>query len=185
MDYKDLLVVLDAAPTARERIDLAAALADRCGAHLVGLYPLPTPRPPRHLGYYDPALLDPFFAQLREGARAAAAKTREMFDHAASHRHLSAEWREIPEGPDASPALHARYADLAILGQIDPDRAEAELIRPRPEHVAIASGRPVLIVPYAGHFENVGRRVLVAWSATREATRAVNDAMPLLASAER
>ena len=181
MDYKDLLVVLDAAPTARERIDLAAALAERCGAHLLGLYPLPT----RHLGYHDPALLDPFFAQLREGARAAAAKTREMFDHAASHRHLSAEWREIPEGPDASPALHARYADLAILGQIDPDRAEAELIRPRPEHVAIASGRPVLIVPYAGHFENVGRRVLVAWSATREATRAVNDAMPLLASAER
>jgi len=36
MDYKDLLVVLDAAPTARERIDLAAALADRRGAHLVG-----------------------------------------------------------------------------------------------------------------------------------------------------
>lgn len=70
-----MLVVLDAAPTARERIDLAAALAERCGAHLVGLYPLPTPRPPRHLVYYDPALLDPLFAQLREGARAAAAKS--------------------------------------------------------------------------------------------------------------
>lgn len=183
MSYKDLLVVLDAAPSARERIDLAAALAERFGAHLVGLYPLPTPRR-EHLGYYDPALLDPLFSQLCEAARIAAAKTREVFDHAADLRRLSAEWREIPEGPDASPALHARYADVTILGQLDPDRAETELIRPRPEHVAIASGRPVLIVPYAGHFENVGRRVLIAWSATREAARAVADAMPLLASAE-
>ncbi len=184
MSYKDLLVVLDAEPTARECIDLAATLAERFSAHLIGLYPLPTPESPRHLGYYDPALLDPFFAELRERARNAAGKMHETFDHATGLRGLSAEWREIPEGPDADPALHARYADLAILGQLDPDRAETELIRPRPEQVALASGRPVLIVPYAGHFDNVGRRVLIAWSATREAARAVSDAMPLLTSAE-
>jgi nucleotide-binding universal stress UspA family protein len=184
MNYKDLLVVLDAEPTARDRIDLAAALAERFSAHLVGLYPLPTPQAPRHLGYYDPALLDPFFAELRESARSAAVNTREMFDHATGLRRLSAEWREIPEGPDADPALHARYADLAIFGQLDPERVETEPTRPRPEHVAIASGRPILIVPYAGRFENVGRRVLIAWSATREAARAVADAMPLLVSAE-
>src|SRR6202030_928812 len=184
MSYKDLLLVLDAEPTARERTDLAAALAERFSAHLVGLYPLPTPQMPRHFGYYDPALIDPLFVELRERARSAAVKVREAFDHATGLRGLSAEWREIPEGPDADPALHARYADLAILGQLDPDRAETELIRPRPEQVALASGRPVLIVPYAGHFDNVGRRVLIAWNATREAARAVSDAMPLLTSAE-
>ncbi len=58
------------------------------------------------------------------------------------------------------------------------------MIRPRPEHVAFASGRPVLVVPYAGHFESVGGRVLIGWNATREAARAVNDAMPLLAIAD-
>jgi nucleotide-binding universal stress UspA family protein len=163
---------------------LAAALAERFSAHLVGLYPLPTPQMPGHFGYFDPALLDPLFVELRERARSAAVKVREAFDHATGLRGLSAEWREIPEGPDADPALHARYADLAILGQLDPDRAETELIRPRPEQVALASGRPVLIVPYAGHFDNVGRRVLIAWNATREAARAVSDAMPLLTSAE-
>ena len=178
MSYKDLLLVLDAEPTARERTDLAAALAERFSAHLVGLYPLPTPQMPRHFGYYDPALIDPLFVELRERARSAAVKVREAFDHATGLRGLSAEWREIPEGPDADPALHARYADLAILGQLDPDRAETELIRPRPEQVALASGRPVLIVPYAGHFDNLGRRVLIAWNATREAARAVGDAMP-------
>ena len=43
---------------------------------------------------------------------------------------------------------------------------------------------PVLVVPYAGRYETVGRRVLIGWSATREAARAVSDAMPLLAAAE-
>lgn len=184
MSYKDLLVTLDAEPSARERIDLAVGIAERFSAHLVGLYPLPMPQMPRHLGYYDPALLDPFFAGLREDVRRAAAGVREAFEDVAGRRGVSAEWRQITEGPDADPALHARYADLAILGQIDPDRSETGLIRPRPEQVALASGRPVLVVPYAGHFENVGRRVVIAWSGAREAARAVSDALPLLTSAE-
>src|SRR5713101_5845137 len=161
MSYKDLLVVLDSDAAARGRIDLAAALAERFGAHLVGLYPLPTPEAPRHLGYYDPALLDPFFRELRDKAREAAAEQRAAFEHVAGLRGVSAEWREIPEGPDADPALHARYVDLTILGQLDPDRGEAEMIRPRPDQVTLASGRPILVVPYAGHFETVGKRVLV------------------------
>jgi len=140
MSYKDLLVVLDSEATARERLDLATALAERFAAHLIGLYPLPTPQAPRHLGYYDPALLDPFFAELRERASSAAVKMRETFEHVTGLRRLSAEWREITEGPDADPVLHARYADLAILGQLNPDRVETELIPPRPEQVALASG---------------------------------------------
>jgi nucleotide-binding universal stress UspA family protein len=184
MSYKDLLVVLDHDAAARGRIDLAAALAERSQAHLVGLYPLPTPQTPRHLGYYDPALLDPFFEELREKAREAADKVRERFEHVTSLRGLSAEWRLISDGPEADPALHARYVDLTILGQLDPDRGEADTIRPRPEQVTLASGRPILVVPYAGHFDSVGRRVLVGWNATREAARAVHDAMPLLTAAE-
>jgi len=184
MSYTDLLVVLDSDASARGRIDLAAALAERFAAHLVGLYPLPTPEAPRQLGYYDPALLGPFFEELRVRARDAADKVHEAFEHVAGLRGISAEWREIPEGPEADPALHARYADLTILGQLDPDRGEVDMIRPRPEQVTLASGRPILVVPYAGHFESVGRRVLIGWNATREAARAVNDAMPMLAAAE-
>jgi nucleotide-binding universal stress UspA family protein len=184
MSYKDLLVVLDTSAPARGRIDLAAALAERFAAHLVGLYPLPTPQAPRELGYFDPAMLDPFFAEARERARDAAGKVREQFEGVAKLRGVSAEWRVVPEGAAADPALHARYADLTILGQLDPDRGEAEMIRPRPEQVTLASGRPILVVPYAGRFEDIGRRVVVGWSATREAARAVNDAMPLLATAD-
>jgi nucleotide-binding universal stress UspA family protein len=184
MSYKDLLVGLDSDASARERIEIAAALAERFAAHLVGLYPLPMPGAPRHFGYYDPALLNPFFEELRARARDAADKTREVFEHIASLHGVSAEWREIPEGADADPAVHARYADLAILGQLDPDSGEPDMIRPRPEQVALASGRPILVVPYAGNFPDLGRRVVIGWNASREAARAVNDAMPLLTAAE-
>jgi nucleotide-binding universal stress UspA family protein len=184
MSYKDLLVVLDSETASRGRMDLAAALAERFAAHLVALYPLPLPEAPRHFGYYDPALLEPFFHELREKAQEACDKEREAFEHAASLRGLSAEWRVAEAGSESDPALHARYVDLTILGQLDPDRADAGFIRPRPELVTLASGRPILVVPYAGHFETVGRRVLIGWNATREATRAVNDAMPLLIKAD-
>jgi nucleotide-binding universal stress UspA family protein len=184
MSYKDLLVVLDHEAAARGRIDLAATLAERFEAHLVGLYLLPIPESPRHFGYYDPALLDPFFREVRERAQATAEEVREGFEHVTALRGLSAEWRLLPEGPEADPALHARYADLTILGQLDPDRGEADILWPRPEQVTLASGRPILVVPYAGRFESVGRHVLIGWNATREAARAVNDAMPLLAAAE-
>jgi nucleotide-binding universal stress UspA family protein len=184
MSYKDLLVVLDSDKASRGRMELAAALAERYAAHLVGLYPLPIPEAPRHFGYYDPALLDPFFRELREKAREVCDKEREAFEHAASLRALSAEWRVAEAGAESDPALHARYVDLTILGQLDPDGGDSEVLRPRPEHVTLASGRPILVVPYAGQFETVGRRVLIGWSATREATRAVNDAMPLLIEAD-
>jgi nucleotide-binding universal stress UspA family protein len=46
------------------------------------------------------------------------------------------------------------------------------------------AGRPILVVPYAGHFARIGQRVVIGWDASREAARAVNDAMPLLAAAE-
>ena len=183
MSYKDLLVVLGSDAASRGRMALAAALSERFAAHLVGLYPFPVPDIPRTLGYYNPALFDPIFRELREKAQEVCDREREAFEHAASLRGLSAEWR-VTEGLEADPAVHARYVDLTILGQLDPDGGDTELIRPRPELVALASGRPILAVPYAGQFETVGRRVLIGWNATREATRAVNDAMPLLAAAD-
>ena len=41
--------------------------------------------------------------------------------------------------------------------------------------VLLAAGRPVLVVPYAGSFADAGKRVLVAWNASREATRALTE----------
>ena len=48
----------------------------------------------------------------------------------------------------------------------------------------LGCGRPVVIVPYSGRFDSIGKRALIAWTETRESVRAVGDAMPLLRGAE-
>ena len=53
-----------------------------------------------------------------------------------------------------------------------------------PERVALESGGPVVVVPHAGAFPTVGRRVLIAWHASAQSARAVRDALPLLRKAE-
>ncbi len=79
--------------------------------------------------------------------------------------------------------LHARHADIAILGQNDPDHPP---VAPHlSESVLLGAGRPVIVVPYAGSFDTVCGTVLVAWNTTREAARALNDAMPILARAKK
>jgi nucleotide-binding universal stress UspA family protein len=50
--------------------------------------------------------------------------------------------------------------------------------------LAVESGRPVLVIPYAGRYAEIGRNAVVAWKATREAARAAFDALPLLKSAQ-
>jgi nucleotide-binding universal stress UspA family protein len=184
MAYKDLLVVLGADAAGGRRIDIAAALAERFAAHLIGMYPLALSADPRRFGYYDPAAFDPIYRDLEQRLEAEAEQVREAFEHAAALRGVSAEWRAVRDFAEADPAMHARYVDLTVLGQLDPDRPLAQALQPAPETIALAAGRPVLVVPYAGHFPTIGKRALIGWNASREATRAVNDAMPLLSTAD-
>ncbi len=187
MGYKDILVALDSAPAARGRIELAAALAERFGAHLIGLQATLGVEGLRRRGYFDyfdHSLLDPLYRDYREKMQSEAERTRSLFEEIASRHGLSAEWRSAVGYPSEMTALHGRYVDLIVLGQADPDDTQGVLFRPLPEEVALAAGRPILVVPYAGSWREIGRRVLVGWDASREATRAINDAMPLLAGAQ-
>lgn len=70
------------------------------------------------------------------------------------------------------------------MGQRPPNSVSDGAARFRPEDVVIAAGRPVLVAPYAENFERVGNSILMGWDETREASRALNDALPLLANAE-
>ena len=177
MVYKDLVVLLDAEPASRGRIELAAIIAFHSGAHLVGLYAEIALELPRRLSYFDPALL------VRSTGRSRPRHAGVHRKCIASPHALSAEWRFATGDPSQVAALHGRYADLIIAGQIDPEDKKALSSRPRPQEVALAVGRPVLVIPYAGRFDRVGERVIVGWDASRKATRAINDALPLLTAA--
>ena len=182
MPLKDLLVIVDNDPTCASRVDLALALAVEHEAHLTGLHVMPWPLTQVYGEVPIPESVEKMQRlELEEAARRAAA----VFAERVARTAVTAEWR-VAEG-DALRVVreHARYADLAVVPQgLDLGSASADLSTV-PGDLALAVGRPVLVIPRYGSFPRVGARVLVAWNGSREATRAVHDALPLLQRAER
>lgn len=184
MPLRDILVHLDETAPGRTRLALAAELARRHEAHLTGLFVVDIPLPVIAAGDDSGgAALAELMDRMREDALARGAAVEAEFRDRLRRDGLAGEWRLVEGAAPALVTLHARYADLAVLGQQDPERdppAAGAIV----ESVLFSSGRPVLVVPYAGRFETVGQRVLVGWNASGEAARAVNDALPLIAAAE-
>ncbi|WP_135466253.1 universal stress protein [Crenalkalicoccus roseus] len=179
MPLKDILVHLDASGRSAARLDIAIALAQRHGAHLTGLYVLDVPVPTSVVPDAGGAGVAMLYEQLRTSGLQGAAEIERRFDDRLRREGIIGTWRLV-EGLTADQvARHGRYADLVILGQDDPDAGSRVL-----EAAIFATGRPVLAIPFAGEFPAIGRRVLVGWNESREATRAVHDAMPLLIAAE-
>jgi nucleotide-binding universal stress UspA family protein len=182
MAYRTILVHCDDSAQGERRLRYAERLAEVESAKIVGLWVSePPPRPP----YVEtPFVVD--LGRMHESQQAArAAAAREVFDRIVSAPGISGEWRtEIGDPRDALIA-QLRYADLGIVGQYDGDSPFPEHWRTVPQDVAMACGRPLLVVPFIGAPKSVGEHVLVAWDAGREATRAVSDALPLLRRAKR
>lgn len=186
--FKDILVHLDEGPRSVSRLKIAAALARREGAYLTGLYVIDIPGSDLFYGAGMPFAggggMDQLVGSLRAEAVARGEAAGQGFRDTLREGALEGAWRLVEGETSALLALHARYADLTILGQPNDEEpykgtsADAVLV-----NVMLSSGRPILAIPYAGTFETVGTRVLVAWNASRESTRAVNDALPLLRTA--
>jgi nucleotide-binding universal stress UspA family protein len=198
-----LRYLLDATAAGNGRLELALNLAQANKAHLTAVYALPEPRgsaawpagvglPPTVLGPVSPegaraiggqpiSAAAPVAQVLREAERADTIEQR--FREELPVRALDGEWHRLDHTDLAEMIQLAKATDLAILGQYPGDDSDG-LTWLRADDLMIDSGRPVLIVPYAGTFERVGKRVLVAWDGTREANRALHDALPLIGAAE-
>mgnify|MGYP006281637459 CR=1 FL=1 len=189
MALRNLLVHIDGTRACDRREDAAIAFAAEHDAHLAALYCVGE----LHFEGWAEWPMDVVEEQASQ-AHSSAEAVVERFRGKAERAGISHETRVVRTRMNAIAdrvALHARYADLAILGQVDPDEPPAGgagLV----EHVLLGCGRPVLVIPYIGapgrgSREGVafGRDVAVAWDAGREATRAVNDALPILERAGR
>jgi nucleotide-binding universal stress UspA family protein len=178
MRYKTILVHVDADAAAPDRIRLAARLARQAGAHLVGTAPTGVSR------FLDPAAAGPAIETRCRMLRDAAGAALQAFDRIAGEEGVaSREMRLADDDVDAALALQARYADIVIVSQPDAATVAPPFPADLAARLALGGGRPVLVVPRHGTCNAVGGAALVAWDGSREATRAVTGALPLLRAA--
>lgn len=171
MTIRTILVQLDAGRDAGDRLGFAAALARRLDAGLIGLAAvelrIPVARDRTPLAAAD---------RLQEQRDVATKMLHDLRDqfHAVCDE-LTLSWRGLIGHPGVLLAEHARAADLIVTGSDSPGIDPGELV--------LAAGRPVLL---AGQdLAPLGSEpAVVAWKDSREARRALSDAIPLLAGAE-
>ncbi len=181
MPYNTILVHVDDSAHAPARIALAVALALREGSHLIGAAMTGVSRqlyqgvPPEQ----DDPTLALHLDMLRASARSALAGFSAQCQAAGLH---AAEARLVDDEAGDGLSLQGRTADLVVISQADPDGKAAAAAMPA--QVITGTGRPVLVLPLALAPAGCGRRIVVAWDASREAARAVQIALPMLQQAD-
>lgn len=182
MSYRTILVHVDESRRTLERIKVAADIARTEDAHVTGAAVTGIPELLYPAGVVDPAVPNPIDLDFFRNRA-----NRALMQFEAEVQRLgvrSLDMHLVDDEARSGISLQARHCDLSVIGQIDPSDTESVLPDDFPEYVVMHAARPVIIVPYAGQFDIIGKRILVAWDASMAATRAVADAMPLLKRAD-
>lgn len=160
-------------------LKLAATLAGRFGAGLEAVFANVPPFIPASIdGILTPQIIEAQQAIGRQRAEAAKAALA-----AVTLPQGKPVWTMVEGMASDAVIARARFADLAVLPQPSPDESDAATDYDSPAEIVMSLGRPVLMVPYAGTYADTGKRILVAWSGTRESARALSDALPFLTGA--
>src|SRR5664280_680289 len=174
---RDLLVHVDGSEAGRRRVQFAIDLALRTGARLSGLHVMPPSDVPP---LYKPSQLDEATANMSLKLASNARDAKKAFYEEVGQRLADTRWFESDGDIVRGISDSARYTDLVILGQYERQRPQVAHPLPIAHSVVLRCGRPALVVPAA-----VGpisfARVAIAWDGSREAVRAVHDALPLVA----
>ncbi len=182
--FKDILVPCVNADSEKAPVAAAIALAEAFDAHVAMLVTVDVPAPmPSDWG----AMAYDVYARLHEEARRRAHEHADALREKFAHATVPLEVRTtgaVSLYPQNAAAMQARYADLTVLPAMPRDGAEKMLVHDYFHDVLRHSGRPVLVVPDGSTATLPPRRVVIAWKPTRETSRAVADAMPLLRKAD-
>lgn len=179
--FKTILVHVDLSSHAPARMRYAAALAHAHHAHLLGAAMFGVSRTMFPGGYTSrPGTLEAsYFDPLEQNARRALAQ----FDAIATEMRVPHEARFVCDRADDGLARLARFADLVVLSQDDPDEALPDAAVHLPDYVILNGARPVLVLPRTDAAPGTARAVLVAWDGGKEAAHALTAALPLLCRA--
>lgn len=181
--FKDILVP-DISPGCEHGpADAAIALAERDGGHvaLLVLVDVPEPLPGQWAG-----MTADVYSRLHQEALERARSRVNALRTRYAQAPVPLEVRIANAGamyPQNAVTVHARHADICVTTSAPRDRPEAVIAHDLFHDLLLESGRPVLVVPDGAKIVDGGRAV-IAWKPTREAARAVHDALPLLRHAE-
>lgn len=186
MSYKAILVHVDESRHVEQRIEVAAHIAQRENAHLIGAAvtgiskitgELVTRAEDRHGEATE--------ANTPEGARKRAGDVLDNFERIVRKLGIASfEKRLIDDEAATGIAVQGLCSDLIVLGQSDVTESSLTSKVDFPEYVTLNCGCPVLIVPCSRRSQAVGERVLIAWNASMASARAVRSALPLLKRAK-
>lgn len=181
MTYKSIMVHLELGGDNEGVLQIAGDLAERFNADVIGIAACQ----PIQVLYNEGLGADDVIAQDRAEIAREMKNAEEQFREALSGRAKTLQWRSsIAYGSLADfIADEARAADLIVTGR---DMGPKLLDQTRRVHIGdlvMRAGRPVLLVPQ-GVTQLKLRTVYIGWKESREARRAVADALPLLKSAQ-
>ena len=189
MSLKDILVCLDPTEAGERRLRLAAAIAREHQAHISAAYILSEAIPGAteiaqgSIVAGGPLPGAPPMTSPAPSPSAELADIVEQRFRAEVQPHgIDGDWHLFGSGNSEELIALSHTMDLIVFGQ-----AASDYRLPTgfgPDDIVMATGRPMLLVPFAGEFGSVGHRVLIAWDGSREASRALHDALPLIAQAE-
>jgi len=184
MSWKDVLVIVSEADADEPALALGEALARQSAkCHLSAAFLTPLPDEPLA---YEPTVVAGVWAELLGRARQEAETERKRVEARLARSDNKVELRNaeaLSRDLGRVAAVHARYADVAVMTRPS-EGAGADLREEIIEGVLFHSGRPAMIAPPGWKGESVGKRVVVAWDASREATRALSEADDILEFAE-
>lgn len=183
MSYKTITVNIKSLQNAERLCAYACMVARKFNAHLIGVHTIPA------LEIYPGMLAPASLKQMTgysEKQKKISADIQEIFKHATQAEDFVSEWREVDAqylSSEHNVTADWLGSDLIIIGQTNPERDRRDQ-RNFVERAVRNSGRPVLVLPYAGTFETAGENILLGWSGTRESTRAAHDALPFIKEAK-
>jgi nucleotide-binding universal stress UspA family protein len=181
MSYKSILLNVDIDGPIGSVTKIAVDLARRSEARLIGFCaadaPLPVTMAPE-----GAAIAAEVWQQLRDDIQKRFKDLHAEFDSLVAGS-VATEWREALDNPNHALVATSRSADLIVTSASQGASTGDSYRAVDPGSLVLRAGRPLLITAGGAEQAPTGR-IVVAWKDTREARRAVADAVPLMAMAD-
>ncbi|MDQ9170753.1 universal stress protein [Oxalobacteraceae bacterium R-40] len=180
MNYTSIAVHVDSSRHMADRVGFACAVANTHNAHLIGLATTGIAEAASMAGISGEG--GAFIGSYLDTCKERTTANLEEFENIARKSNVASfEKRTLDEETGYALCLQARYSDLIIAGQTDPDEHVFMEQSGIPEYVVTHSGRPVLLVPYALENPQLNyEKACIAWDGGLPAARAAYGAIPLL-----